>query len=122
MIVSLKKNNEFRTIYKKGHYKAGKFLVMYVMPNKKDINRIGITTGKKFGNSVQRNRMKRIIRESYRLSRDRMKTGYDIIFMARASERKADSPNRKLKAVSIPTYKDVEKEMKRLSNALGMFI
>ena len=122
MIVSLKKNNEFRTIYKKGRYKAGKYLVMYVMPNKKDINRIGITTGKRFGNSVQRNRMKRIIRGSYRLSRDRMKTGYDIIFMARASERKADSPNRKLKAVSIPTYKEIEKEMNRLSSALGMFI
>ena len=122
MIVSLKKNNEFRTIYKKGRYKAGKYLVMYVMPNKKDINRIGITTGKRFGNSVQRNRMKRIIRESYRLSRDRMKMGYDIIFMARASERKADSPNRKLKAVSIPTYKEIEKEMNRLSSALGMFI
>lgn len=122
MIVSLKKNNEFRTIYKKGRYKAGKYLVMYVMPNKKNINRIGITTGKRFGNSVQRNRMKRIIRESYRLSRDRMKMGYDIIFMARASERKADSPNRKLKAVSVPTYKEIEKEMNRLSSALGMFI
>lgn len=122
MIVSLKKNNEFRTIYKKGRYKAGKYLVMYVLPNKRDFNRIGITTGKKFGNSVQRNRMKRIIRESYRLSREQMKVGYDIIFMARASERKADSPNRKLKAVFIPTYDEIKKEMNKLSNALGMFI
>lgn len=122
MIVSLKKNNEFRTVYKKGRYKAGKHIVMYVLPNKKNINRIGITTGKKFGNSVQRNKMKRYIRESYRLSREQMNTGYDIIFMARASERKAVSPNRKFKAVSIPTYFEVDSEIKKLSRALGMFL
>ena len=122
MKFTLKKNNEFRIVYKKGRYKAGKHLVMYVMPNKKEFNRIGITTGKRFGNSVQRNRMKRLIRESYRLSRDRMKKGYDIIFMARASERKADSPNKKLTAVSIPTYMEVDKEIRRLSSSLGMLI
>ena len=95
---------------------------MYVLPNKKEINRIGITTGKRFGNSVQRNRMKRIIRESYRLSREKMKSGYDIIFVARASERKADMPNHKMKAVYIPSYDEIEKEMRKLSSALGMFI
>ena len=48
--------------------------------------------------------------------------GYDIIFMARASVRKAKSPNNKLKAVSVPAYHEIEKEMKRLSSALGMLI
>lgn len=122
MIISLKKNNEFRTVYKKGKYKAGRYIVMYVLPNRRKYNRIGITTGKKFGNSVQRNRMKRIIRESYRLSCDCMKNGYDIIFMARPSERRADSPGQKIKAVYVPSYKEIEKEMKKLSSALGMFI
>ena len=122
MIITLKKNSEFQRIYKKGRYKAGKHIVMYVLPNKKEINRIGITTGKRFGNSVQRNRMKRIIRESYRLSREKMKSGYDIIFVARASERKADMPNHKMKAVYIPSYDEIEKEMRKLSSALGMFI
>ncbi|MBR3917826.1 MAG: ribonuclease P protein component [Clostridia bacterium] len=122
MKFTLKKNNEFRTVYKKGRFKAGRFIVMYVMPNKKEFNRIGITTGKRFGNSVQRNRMKRLIREAYRLSRNQVKKGYDIIFMARASERKSDSPNKKLKAVSVPSYHDVEKEMRWLSSALGMLI
>ena len=115
-----KKNNEFQRVYKKGRYKVGRYLVMYAMPNRKDFNRIGITTGKKFGNSVQRNRMKRIIRESYRLSQDCMAEGYDIIFMARASVRKANSPNNKLKAISIPDYHEINKEIKRLSSALGM--
>ncbi len=122
MIISLKKNNEFRTVYKKGRFKVGKYLVMYVFPNRKNYNRIGITTGKKFGNSVQRNRMKRIIRESYRLSCDCYKKGFDIIFMAKASERKAESPGQKIKAVYVPSYKEIEKEVRKLSSSLGMFI
>ena len=122
MIVSLKKNNEFQRVYRKGRYKAGRFLVLYVLPNKQGYNRIGIATGKRFGNSVQRNRMKRMIRESYRLSQDRMMQGFDIVFMARASVRKADSPNQKLKAVSVPSYDLIEKEMRKLSSALGMLV
>lgn len=120
MIISLKKNNEFKRVYKKGRYKIGRYIVMYVIPNKKTVNRIGITTGKRFGNSVQRNRMKRMIREAYRLQQADMKTGYDIIFMAKATVRKADLPNRKLKAVYIPTYHEVEREIRNLSSALGM--
>lgn len=121
MIVTLNKNSEFQRVYKKGRYKVGKYITIYILPNKMEINRIGITTGKRFGNSVQRNRMKRIIRESYRLSRESMKVGYDIVFVARASVKKAVLPNRKMKAVFVPSYKDVEKEMKKISSALGIF-
>lgn len=122
MNFTLKKNSEFRTVYKKGRFRAGRFIVMYVLPNKMKVNRIGITTGKRFGNSVQRNRMKRIIRESYRHSCDNMRTGYDIVYVARASERKSDSPNKKLKAVSVPSYHEVDKEMKWLSSVLGILV
>ena len=96
------------------------YIVMYIIPNKFGINRIGITTGKRFGNSVQRNRMKRLIKESYRQIQHEIKKGYDIIFMAKASVRKANSPNNKLKAVYIPSYIEVDSEIKRLSSALGM--
>lgn len=122
MIITLKNNSQFQRVYKKGRFKAGRFLVMYVLPNKTEENRIGITTGKKFGNSVQRNRMKRLIRESYRCFQDEMISGFDIVFMARASERKANTPNNKLKAVYVPSYNEVNKEIKRLSSALGMLI
>ena len=56
---------------------------MYVMPNKKEFNRIGITTGKKFGNSVQRNRAKRLMKESYRKLEGTLPIGYDFIIIAR---------------------------------------
>ena len=64
--------------------------------------------------------MKRIIRESYRLSQDSVKTGYDIIFVARASEKKANRSNHKMKAVYVPSYEEIEKDMRRLSSVLGM--
>lgn len=122
MIITLKNNSQFQRVYKKGRYKVGRYIVMYVLPNRTKENRIGITTGKKFGNSVQRNRMKRLIRESYRDFQDNMETGFDIIFMARASERKASTPNNKLKAVYVPSYEEINKEIKRLSYALGILL
>jgi len=56
---------------------------LYVMKNDLGINRLGITVGKKFGKSVKRNRMKRLIRENYRLYEEFVKKGYDLVFVAR---------------------------------------
>lgn len=119
---ALRNNSHFQRVYRKGRYKVGRYIVMYILPNRTGINRIGITTGRKFGNSVQRNRMKRLIREAYRSIEDSVTVGYDIVFMARASERKSNTPNNKLKAVYVPSYKEVSKEIIRLSSALGMII
>lgn len=56
---------------------------MYILKNKKNINRIGITTSKKIGNAVKRNRDRRIIREAVRKLEGEMKTGFDFVFVAR---------------------------------------
>ena len=56
---------------------------MYVFPNNKEENRVGISVSKKVGNSVVRHRVKRIIRESYRLNCDNVKNGLDIVIIAR---------------------------------------
>ncbi len=82
---SLKKNYQFRTVYKRGKSIANRNLVMYVFPNKKNINRLGISVSKKVGNSVVRSRVTRLIRESYRLQEDKISPGYDIIVIARNS-------------------------------------
>lgn len=119
-MVSIKLNKDFQRTYKKGLYKAGRFLVVYARPNNLEFNRIGIATGKRFGNSVQRNRVKRLIRESYRLTEERYKKGYDIVFMMRASVRTAPTQNRKLKAVYVPTFDEIDSEIKRLSGGLKL--
>ena len=67
---SLKKNRDFQTVYNKGKSLANSYLVMYVMDNGLEKNRLGISVSKKVGNSVVRHRLTRLIRESYRLSEE----------------------------------------------------
>ena len=81
-LISLK-NREFQTVYESGVSFANRYLVMYVLPNELSDNRIGISVSKKVGNSVVRHRVKRIIRESYRLTCDNVKNGLDIVVIAR---------------------------------------
>ncbi len=84
---SLKKNDEFREIYRTGKSYANKYLIMYVRRNETDYNRIGISVSKKVGNSVVRHRITRLIRESYRLSEDSFLSGLDIVVVARVGAR-----------------------------------
>ena len=78
------KNRDFQIIYKKGKSYANKYLVMYVLENNTEENRLGISVSKKVGNSVIRHRITRLIRESYRLQESKFQNGLDIVVIARA--------------------------------------
>lgn len=82
---SLKKNRDFQIVYRKGNSIANKYLVMYVLENNLNKNRVGISVSKKVGNSIVRHRLARLIRESYRLNEDKFLCGYDIVVIARAT-------------------------------------
>ena len=82
---SLKKNRDFQQVYKKGTSFANRYLVMYVMDNGLEINRVGISVSKKVGNSVVRHRLCRLVRESYRLHENLFRRGLDIVVVARVS-------------------------------------
>lgn len=84
---SLKKNRDFQAVYRRGRSCADRLLVMYVLENQTDRNRIGISVSKKVGNSVIRHHITRLIREGYRLQEDRFNSGLDIVVIARASAR-----------------------------------
>ena len=60
---SLKKNKDFQIVYRNGRSCANRLLVMYVHPNGREKNRIGISVSKKVGNSVVRHRLTRLIRD-----------------------------------------------------------
>lgn len=80
---SLKKNYQFRYVYNRGKSIANKFLVMYIIKNNSNENRLGISVSKKVGNSVVRSRVTRLIKESYRLNEDKLKAGFSIVIIAR---------------------------------------
>ncbi len=82
---SLKKNKDFQTVYRKGKSYSNKLLVMYVLPNNTEKNRLGISASKKVGNSVVRHRFARLVRESYRLHENIFNSGLDIVVVARKS-------------------------------------
>lgn len=80
---SLKNNRDFQNVYKNGESFANKYLVMYVLENGTGCNRLGISVSKKVGNSVVRHRVKRLIKESYRLHEGIFNSGLDIVVIAR---------------------------------------
>lgn len=80
---SLKKNSDFQKVYRQGKSYANKYLVMYVLENHSNCNRLGISVSKKVGNSVVRHRVTRLIRESYRLQEDIFNSGLDMVVIAR---------------------------------------
>ena len=82
---SLKKNQDFQTVYRGGKSYANKYLVMYVMDSGREDTRIGISASKKVGNSIVRHRVTRLIRESYRLQEDMFNSGLDMVVIARKS-------------------------------------
>ena len=80
---ALKLNHIFRRLYATSGQANG-YLVLYARPNRLGINRIGITAGKKLGHAVVRNRVRRRLREVYRLNEDKFTPGWDIVVVARS--------------------------------------
>ncbi|MBQ4571963.1 MAG: ribonuclease P protein component [Clostridia bacterium] len=82
--VTIKSNCDFRRIYGKGKTFQGPALVSYVLKNRAGICRIGITTSKKIGNAVERNRSRRVIRAAYGMIEEKIQGNYDFVFVARS--------------------------------------
>jgi len=103
----LNQNKDFRALYYRGKSRVAPVLVTYVRKNRYGCNRVGITTGKKIGKAVVRNRCRRLIREAYRLISPQIKGNWDIVFVARTRTADASMPQVKkamtahLKALSL---------------------
>jgi len=83
-VQALRKNYQFKKVYKEGRYYAEKYLVMYIIKNYTSDNIVGFSVSKKVGKSVIRSRVKRLMKENYRHVNEQIKNGYDIVFTARA--------------------------------------
>lgn len=87
---SMRKNRDFQYMYDNGNSYANKYLVMITKENNTNNNKLGISVSKKVGNSVIRHRLKRLIKESYRLHEEEFNSGLNIVVIARASAADAD--------------------------------
>lgn len=88
---SLKLNHIFRRLYAtSGQVNA--YLVLYARKNRTDTNRVGITVSKKLGHAVVRNRVRRRLREIYRLHESYFRPGWDIVVVARTRAIHASFP------------------------------
>ncbi len=86
---TLKKNYEFQRIYGRGKYASSRTLVVYVLANRSGNRRVGITTSRKVGKSVVRNRIRRLIRENLRILLGSLPSGRDIVIVARKADESA---------------------------------
>ena len=105
---SLKLNHIFRRLYRKGQSAANGYLVLYCRKNGSRQNRIGLTVGAKLGHAVDRNRLRRRLREIYRLHEGQFARGYDIVVVARTA------------AMQAP-YRQLEGAYLRLAGKLGIY-
>lgn len=104
---TVKENYEFRRIYAKGRSGVSPYLVVYCRPNRRSNNRLGVTVSAKLGHAVVRNRVRRRLREIFRLAQPEMKQGYDIIIVARSRAVKA-------------TYRELTSAYLRVCEKLGL--
>ena len=79
----LRRKDDFTAIYRKGRSIGERYIVFFYRKNDLSYNRTAFLASKKVGNSVVRHRTTRLIRESYRLNQDNLKTGYDMVVIAR---------------------------------------
>lgn len=96
----LRRKDDFTNIYRKGKSVGERFIVLFYKKNNLSYNRTAFLASKKVGNSVARNRARRLMKENYRFLKTDIKDGYDLIFIARNT-------------INDKKAYDVEKSMKR---------
>jgi ribonuclease P protein component len=105
--VTLKLNGDFRRLYNRGKAVTNPALVMYYSKNRAGNCRIGITTGKKIGDAVERNRSRRIIREAFRNVAKDIDGNYDFVFVARSKTKYLKSTYIEKELISVLEEKGI---------------
>lgn len=106
-VYSLRKNIEFKKVYRHGKNYWNRNLILYVKKNDYGYNRVGYSITKKVGNSVVRNSIRRKLKEIYRLNVQNLNSGYDLIFIPKKN------------TVDI-TYQELESAMLHILKISGM--
>lgn len=97
----LKKTKEFKKVFSKGNCRYGRYVIVYILPGEQEINRVGFIIKKSIGKAVQRNKIKRRLREIWRTKGKELLTGSDVIILAR-------------KEIIEASFAEIEQEVVRL--------
>jgi len=82
----LRRPSDFQRVYQRRCSAGAGWLVVYACKNELEHNRLGLSASKRLGNAVIRNRLRRRLREAYRLSKAELPTGYDLVLVPKLSE------------------------------------
>lgn len=102
----LKKNYEFKNVLSRGKYYSGRNIEAFIKDNNKSCNFLGLAISVKTGKAVKRNRIKRLIRENYKILEPQMKSGKSIVFLWK---KKADIENATFDNIKIDINNIFEK-------------
>ena len=101
----LKSSQDFARIFEQNHRVSDRHLLIFGGSNDLEWSRFGLSVSKKHGNAIQRNRKKRLLREAYRNSREKIPTGFDWILIPRVGPE--------------PTFNDYRRSLVKLTNRLA---
>lgn len=104
--LTLRKQKDFSRVYNRGKSRGSRFVVVLYRKNNLDYTRTAFVSSKKVGNSVERNRARRLMKEAYRSLKDRVIKGYDIVFVARNTIK--ESKEKEVEKVMEKTLKACE--------------
>ena len=105
--LTLRKQSDFARVYKQGKSKGSRFAVILYRRNGLKFTRAAFVSSKKVGNSVERNRSRRLMKAAYRAFEPDIKSGYDIVFVARAAIKGCKEP-------------EVERQLKKTLESAGI--
>lgn len=109
--VTLKKNYEFKKVLTRGTYFSGKYIEAFITRNSQERNNIGVAIGVKLAKANKRNRIKRLVRENYRLLEEKLKVGYNIVFLWK-----------KKASVEEAEFKKVKKDILKILQESGILL
>ena len=112
-LLSLRTPSAFRKGYRQGKRFAGKTLILFVSSNDLKENRLGITVSKKNGNSVARHRFSRLVKEVFRLEKERLGTGHDFMVVMKKEVR--------IGPAAALTFSGVQQELLQLLGRAKVF-